>query len=763
MSSINPLFKSYDLPDGNVITMMGGGSKVKKPLYTSYQNRGPKIVIAKKSGSNNYNEHGKVTVGFSTDFDDTFGTILSHLYTTMIDDTHMTISAQAIDSFSINTGETSIEFRVLNVQRNLNDEYDLTSSTTIQSLLGASTLISSVRSIEMINTPTDLSVTNDVNSPNSVQNKSPQYREFGTAYQTNFQIEDYVLHQYTQRDANGSILRDTFNNPLSSNIYGPVTYDVLLFAKDLNNSSTNQYETTSVMRRYVDIEGLDNVQLTIDNGEAFANVSDTLTLTWQFANVDESITNFNNVYLFKNNVSKEEITGVALSPISKNGSQYSVTVNNLSAIEDIGFRGEIKAYVQWKHVHWSPLNTSSPVVFSYSSQPLNDFIIYVSNSKSVYSSLLDTQLYFKLQNNINYNNYFATSRPHIVTFRIHDNVSRSEDSIVYTIPYNGITNTNITIFPAQIITGLLPNTEYFVSYTVDDGRNPTYTGTIVNSDPTTNGGYKTRLDDVIAPTISNFLLIPMESSIRVRATIQDETALRDIKIIAIAGDETNKTNTELQTQRFDTALNQVTFDASGLTEYTVDTTIDKAYKPQGAELLTETLYTIVMRCSDRGDNTAFAKATTTTTPDIRIQNVLFEPKYQRYQVSADLEFSDIPGVNIDYYMGVVTSNIDSTNEANVIDLLTDPAQSDHFLLGTNIDASTAVRVQGDLSSAFDVVTRARSSIDNFNYYNLVVYAKGSTGDYAFVTTLYQTQLQYKTDIDPPVISNIHVVFNVNMG
>ena len=762
MSSINPLFKSYSLPDGNIITMLGGGSKTQKPLFTSYQNRGPKIIIAKRHGSTNYNDHGKMTVGFSSDFDDTFGTELSHMYTTVLNDTTIALTSQASDSFSINTGEISLEFRVLNVQRVPTRDYDMSNVATVSSLLGMSTLIDDVTRIASISPPIDLSIINEPNNPNAVQNKSPQFREFGSTYIINFQIQDYVLSQYILREANGDIRRNTFNIPLSSNIYGPMTYDVVMFVKDRNNSSSNVFNTTSIMRRYVNIEGLDNLQLTIVSGHDFAISGDTLSITWNFANVDESISNFTNIKMLKNNIAQTEIEGLTFSSIIKNGSNYSVNVSNLSAIESIGYRGDITAYVQWKQVHWSPLNRSSPIVYSYSSQPLSNFIIQVSNSKSVYRSLLDTQLYFKLQNNINYNNYFATNRPHNVTFYFHENDStRSSDTIAGSATYTGLTNTNISIFEPFIISNLNRNTEYFVSYTISDGRNPTYTGLINNPDPILDG-YKTRLDDIIPPSISDFSLIPMETSFRVRATVTDNMALESIQIIAISGDNTNKTDIQLQ-GLFNTANYIVSIgDVNGETSKTFDTSIGYQYAPPDAPLLMDTAYTVVMRVSDRGNNTVFVKVVGTTNPNIQIQNIIFDPGYQLYNVSANLEFSDIPNVNINYYMGVFTANIDSTNEAAVIALLTDPARAEHFLLGTNVDASPMMRVQGTITSAFNIDTRVRSSIVDFNYFNLVIFAKGYLQDYSFIKSLEQTYLQYRIDNSPPNISNFNVNFNVNM-
>lgn len=762
MSSINPLFKSYALPDGNVITMLGGGSKTQKPLFTSYQNRGPKVIIAKKPGSTSHNDYGKLTVGFSSDFDDIFGTELSHVYTTVVNETNIALTSQAIDAFSINTSELSLEFRVLNVQRLPTYEYDMSNIDTVNSLLGLSTLIEAVTSVESISPPSDLSITNDINNPNSVQNQSPQYRDFGSTYRRNFQIQDYLLSRYTTRDDNGVIRTNNFNVPLSSNIYGPMTYDVIVFVKDRSNSSRNQFDTTSIMRRYVNIEGLENVQLSIVSEHNFATSTDTLTLTWNFTNISESVSNFSNIKICKNNVDQTELTGLAFTPITKNGTTYSVGVSNLSAIELAGYRGEITAYVQWKHVTWSPLNVSSPIVYSYSSQPLSNFIIYVSNSKSVYSSLLDTQLYFKLQTNVNYNDYFATSLPHTVTFYFHENDStRSSDTVRGNVTYTGMTNTNISTFGPSIIRNLNRNTEYFVSYTIDDGRNSIYTGLINNPDPTIDG-YKTRLDDIIPPSISNILLIPLETSVRVRATITDNMALKSIQLIAITGDQTSKTDEQLQ-GFFNTANYIATINDVSGTSKTIDTSIAYQYAPASTPLLKDTQYTIVIRASDLGDNKVFAKATTTTNPDIQIRNTVFEPGYRLYNVGADIEFSDIPDVNIDYYMGVFTANVDSTNEANVINILTDPTKSQYFLLGSNIDASQPVNVQGTLTSAFDANTSTRFSIIDFNYFNLVIFAKGYSEDYSFVKTLTQTYRQYKADNTPPDIMNVNVVFNVSMS
>lgn len=762
MSSINPLFKSYTLPDGNVITMLGGGAKVQKPLYTSYQNRGPKIVVAKRSGAVSYHDYGKVSVGYSSDFDDTFGTELVSMNLEQIDDISYRMTAEGSDMFAINTGETSLEFRVLNVQLASGESisYDLSDSQVVKTLLSSSTLVPQVQRIDSVQSPPEGAILNNVNSPSSYVNQSTQHRAFGDTHTVHFRVSDVVFNEFAVRDATGNIKKNSFGIPITSNIYGPFTYDVMVFAKDLNNDSTNQSSTTSIMRRQIAIDGLDNVSLHIvsTNGQtySFANADDSFALRWEFNDSSATVSDFTDIRVVINNIDNTEIENVAFSSVVKNGTQFSTTVSNLSAIQDIGYRGEVKAYVQWKNVHWSPLNFSSPVTFSYSSQPLSTFIVYVSNSRSVLSTLEETQLYFKLMPNTNYNNYFATSSPHNVTFRFHDNSSRDDTSIRGSVNYIGLTNTNVTIYSPKVVSGLNPGTEYFVSYTVSDGRNPVYTGTI-------SGSFFTRIDDRIPPVITSLSLVPMETSIRVSANVSDDIALEQIKIIAIPGNSMSLSNTELQTE-FDRADYALTYNFTGVTANVVDSVIDKPYRFNAPSLDRDTLYTVVLRAADRANNTTFAKATTTTNPQIDITNVLFESRYQAYECAANLLFSDIPGVNIDYYMGVFTANVDSSNELFVKNFLTTPANAadNTVVLGTNIDASTVVRVQGNFTTAFDA-TGARTAVTNFNYYNLVIYAKASSVEYNFVTSLYQSYLQYKTDVSPPVISNIYVNFNVNMS
>lgn len=759
MSSINPLFKSYTLPDGNVITMLGGGAKVQKPLYTSYQNRGPKIVVAKRSGAVSYHDYGKVSVGYSSDFDDTFGTELVSMNLEQIDDISYRMTAEGSDMFVINTGETSLEFRVLNVQLASGESisYDLSDSQVVNTLLSSSTLVPQVQRIDSVQSPPEGAILNNVNSPSSYVNQSTQHRAFGDTHTVHFRVSDVVFNEFAVRDATGNITKNSFGIPITSNIYGPFTYDVMVFAKDLNNDSTNQSSTTSIMRRQIAIDGLDNVSLHIvsTNGQtySFANADDSFALRWEFNDSSATVSDFTDIRVVINNIDNTEIEHLAFSSVVKNGTQFSTTVSNLSAI---GYRGEVKAYVQWKNVHWSPLNFSSPVTFSYSSQPLSTFIVYVSNSRSALSTLEETQLYFKLMPNTNYNNYFATSSTHNVTFRFHDNSSRDDASIRGSVNYIGLTNTNVTIYSPKVVSGLNPGTEYFVSYTVSDGRNPVYTGTI-------SGSFFTRIDDRIPPVITSLSLVPMETSIHVSATVSDDIALEQIKIIAIPGNSMSLSNTELQTE-FNRADYALTYNFTGVTANVVDSVIDKPYRFNAPSLDRDTLYTVVLRAADRANNTTFAKATTTTNPQIDITNVLFDSRYQAYDCSANLLFSDIPDVNIDYYMGVFTANVDSSNEQFVKNFLTDPANAadNTVVLGTNIDASTGVRVQGHFTTAFDA-TGARTAVTNFNYYNLVIYAKASSVEYNFVTSLYQSYLQYKTDVSPPVISNIYVNFNVNMS
>lgn len=760
MSSINPLFKSYTLPDGNVITMLGGGAKVQKPLYTSYQNRGPKIVVGKKPGAVSYHDYGNVTVGYS-DFDDTFGTELAYMSLEHVDDISFRMTAEGSDMFSINTGETSLEFRVLNVQLSSSESvsYDLSNSQVVNSLLSSSTLVPLVQRIDSVQSTPEGAILNNVNNSNSFMNQSTQHRAFGDAYKVHFRVSDVVFNDFIVRDASGNITKNSVGIPVTSNIYGPFTYDVIVFAKDLNNSSNNQFSTTSIMRRQIDIDGLDAVQLNIlsPNGQtySFANSGDSFTLRWSFSDASATVSDFTSVRIVLNNIDNTEIQNLTFLPIVKNGTQFSTTVSNLSAIEEIGYRGDVKAYVQWKNVHWSPLNFSSPVTFSYSSQPLSTFIVYVSNSRSVLSSLEETQLYFKLMSNTNYADYFATSRSHTVVFRFHDNISRDDASIRGSVTYNGLTNTNVNVFTYRVISGLNPGTEYFVSFTVSDGRNAVYTGSIA-------GSFFTRVDDKIPPVITGLSLIPMETSILVRATVSDDIALNQIQIIAIeGGDSMSLSDTELQ-NRFNTAEHALTYNFTDVTANVVDSVIDKQYR--NPYLDRDRLYTVVLRASDRANNATFAKATATTNPHIDITNVLFESRYQAYDGAADLRFADIPDVNIDYYMGVFTANVDSSNEQSVKNILTNPANAANntVVLGTNIPAPTVVRVQGDFTTAFDG-TGTPTTIADFNYYNLVIYAKANSAEYDFITTLYQSYLQYKADVSPPIISNIFVDFNVNMS
>lgn len=760
MSSTHPLFKSYTLPDDTVLTMIGGSAKIQKPLYTNYQNRGPKILIAKRPNPVSSNDYGKVTVGFSADYDDTFGTEISHVYTNVLNNTQISVLSQAEDAFSINTNETGIEFRVLNVQLIPTQVYDLSNPETVNSLLAVSTIVGPVTRISSIATPTDLSISNNINDPNSVKNKSPQLRDFGSAYKTKFELQNYVLSKYTVRDENGDIQMNDENVPLSSNVYGPMTYDVMVFVKDINNSSSNQFSTTSLMRRYVDIHGLDNVQLIIPNGETIANSNDTLNITWNFSNANESLSNFGFIKIFKNTVPQTAIDGLSFSSITKNGTTYTVSVSNLSAIEAIGYRGEIKAYVQWKNVDWSPLNVSSPIIFSYSSEPLSNFIIYVSSDNLVHPGLLDTELYFRLQPNTYNNNYFATNVNHTVTFMFYENdPNRNSGSLKTSVTYTDINNTNITEFGPYIIGDLEQNTRYFVSYTISDGRN-SYTGIINNPDPdpSLQGGYKTRYDDIVSPTISNFRLIPMETEVRVLATISDNIALQSIEIIAIEGNHTTKTNEELAT--YFNVTDQGTKlieNVQGVLSKNIDTIISVEY--DNGRLLANKEYTIVIRALDHIRNTTFSKTIITTDPDIEITDVIFESLYKSYNVSANLEFSVIDDVNIDYYIGVFTANVDSTNEVNVLSVLLNNDNNQYLLLGQNVDASNKVNVQGTLSSAFNV-NGTRTDIDNGRQYNLVIFARGHSSDFSFIKDLAQTRLQIKQDTTSPIIHNINVVFNV---
>ena len=787
MSSINPLFKTYTLPDGNVVTMLGGGAKVSKPLFTSYQNRGPKIHIAKKPGSVSYQDHGKLAVTYSTDFDDIFGTQLNNASVYVMNDTMFNMEADGKDMFSFDTSQVSLEFRVMNAQLRDGESrsFNLENSEVVGSLLRSATLIESTVRMDDDSLDRGLlsfdradgfgdqgvvtySIENNANDPTSQNNRSTQFRDFGNSYQVNFRFSNIAFSEFVQRNPNtGELVMDAFNNPVSSNIYGPFTYDVLFFAKDRNNNN-NQTDTTAVMRRQVDVQGLEDVRLEIrPTPQSFANSSDSFRITWRFDDETASVSDFDHVRLCKNNIEQTEIDNLIYSTIVRTGTTtYSVDVSNVSVIETIGYQGEIKAHVQWKHVEWSPLNYSSPLMFAYSNEPDYDFILFVSNRINIIQSVLgEDELYLKLLTTINYDDYFPTNLPHDVRFRLHQqDPARDESSVSATILFSGLTNTNMTTFTHQIASGLIPGTEYFISYTVDDGRNPTYTGTIDNPD-TSNGAFLTRLDDQIAPVINSFVTIPLQTEVRLWANVSDDTALGRIDVSVLVGDRTSMTDAELN-GLVNAANYKHTISEGSLsspTGHTLDVTLDK--NEDNEYIRADRAYTVVLRATDRSNNTTFAKQMVITNPTISITDVTFSTGYLQWNLHANLLFDEIPGEHINYYMGVFTSNIDSSNEQLAKNALTNPVYASNVTLGFNIDASSVLSVNATLGTAFgnlDEDPLTMSAIANFNNYNLVVYAQANTDDYAFVQALYQTGLQYMADTSPPVIHNMFVDFNVGL-
>ena len=756
MSSINPLFKSYTLPDGNVLTMLGGGSKVSKPLFTSYQNRGPKIHVAKKPGSVSYGDHGKLTVGYSTDFDDMFGTELISASVEIVNDVTFRVEAEGTDMFSVDTSEPSLEFRVMSVRLSPGQTtYDLSQQNVVGSILPAATLIESIEKFDSTNN--DVSgVTNDVNDPSSSNNRSALFQDFGSVYKVNFRFSNVEFHRFVERDGTGDILRDSFGNPVHANIYGPFTYDVLFFAKDRNNGGNNQTDTTSVMRRQVSVEGLEEVRLDIEPPppRPFANTSDSFVISWTFDG-EASINDFAEIRICRNNLNSTEIPGLTYSAVQATEEQrYQVVVTNLTAIDD--YQGDVKAHVQWKNVDWSPLNYSPTVTFAYSSQPIDDPLLFVSNSRSTFGALEETQLYVKLRQNTNFNDYFPTSLPYDVRFRFHvQDSERTQETISATVLFEGVTNTNVSTFDHRIASGLEPGTLYFVSYTVDDGRNPTYTGII-------EGSFFTRLDDRIAPVINGFVCTPLESQVRVRASVSDETALSRIDVVALVGGDIPDADIAQRVEDAEYKHTVTDFDNSNA--HTLDVIISK--HEYNNVIRENSPYTIVIRVSDRANNTVFDKRLVETNPEIEITDVAFNSAGLQWNLQANLEFSDLPDERVDYFMGVFTSNIDASNVDLAKSLLRNPEYSANVEQVQNIDASVPVRVSATLGAAFgnlddDVITM--NAIAHFNSYNLVLYARANnTSDFGFVESLHETGLQFLSDAAPPIIHRVFVDFNVGL-
>jgi hypothetical protein len=237
--------------------------------------------------------------------------------------------------------------------------------------------------------------------------------------------------------------------------YGPYKYDVIVILNDDDITFTS-------IKRSLFVHGVYDVfvePVRVDGVRTGVNADDSIRLTWKLSNESSSVTD----------VEIKDNDGNLLVTVPADG---VVPLSSLGA-----YRGTVRGYVQYKHVHWSPLSYSNAIVFETSNEPTT--IEFRVSNDDRYDIGFD-QLYIQLvTHDMGTNTSGGSVLERAVTLRLYEDAARTNqkgNTVIFT-----------RLHEAHIVSNLQISTAYYASYDTNDLLNPVYSDVL-------DAQYSTRTD-----------------------------------------------------------------------------------------------------------------------------------------------------------------------------------------------------------------------------------------------------------------------------
>lgn len=459
---LSPLFKIF-----NDDIFISGGIKISKP-----------VTLRTDRASSELRVNNEVVVTYDNVVKDRYGVEITDITLVQHNDTQMDVSIIGYDNF-VDPNNISLKCSVVAIRQD--GTYNLNQRPTIMLLesLGKEVPLTLLGSI--IHPVRSTGIRNDANDNRSVGNRSRMFREtiFGQSIESHLNDHDEYVDVATKQ---------TFP------IYGPYKYDVIFILNDDNFTFTS-------IKRSLFVHGVYDifVEPVRENGvRTGINLDDTVRLTWKFSTNDlENIT-----------IELRDNDGNPLVTVPPDG---VVTATSLGT-----YRGTVRGYVQYKHVHWSPLNYSNAIVFETSNKPtIIEFRVSNDEKHDIGTDQLYIQL-IKLDTGTNTSGGSVLERA--VTLRLYEDSARTIQ-IGNTVVFK-------SVYEAYIVSNLETATAYYASYDTNDLLNPIYSDVL-------DAQYSTRTDpslvvaDTDGPEIE--LTIIGTSPIRFTARITDSSYIVNVR------------------------------------------------------------------------------------------------------------------------------------------------------------------------------------------------------------------------------------------
>jgi len=446
MLLLSPLFKVF-----NNDILIGGGVKISKPPIT---------ITTNYRASSELRVNNKVVVTYDNATPDRYGVEITDITLVQHDETQVDVSIVGYDNFVNNVNvdtSSSLKCSVVAIrQDHENTKYNLNQRPTIMlleslgkevplSLLG-STLVHPVRST---------GVRNDANDNRSVVNQSRIFRE--TSFKQSIESHSHNHDEYVD-----VATKQTFP------IYGPHKYDVIVILNDKNI-------TFASIKRSLFVHGVYDVMVEparTGGVRTGVNLNDSVRVTWKLSTGNELVPETSIVELRDND-------GNLLVTVPPATTADGTVVVAMSSLLTGSYRGTVRGYVQYKHVHWSPLNYSNVIVFETSNEPTT-VEFFVSNDEKKHGSVGYDQLYIQLVTlDTITGSANASLLERVVTLRLYEDEARTiqRTTVVFT-----------RLYEAHVVSNLETATAYYASYDINDFLNPVYSADVIDA------RYSTRTD-----------------------------------------------------------------------------------------------------------------------------------------------------------------------------------------------------------------------------------------------------------------------------
>lgn len=476
-----PLFKIL-----NDDISVGGGIKISKVF--SMGRSSPELRVTDRP----------VTVTYDFNVKDRYGVEIVDLDVDKVSNTSVDVRVRGYDNF-VNPSVNDLQVVVVALKRD-NEDPDLNLRSVINLLTSFGDPMSVLYNDNIALDARSELIVNQVNDNRSIRNKSRLFSET-------------ILRKGVHAETSG---HDTFldlTRLQKYRMFGPHFYDIITVFNDAGL-------TFSSMKRSVFVQGIYDVfvePLRETGVRTGVNADDTLVLKWKSSDAVKYVTAIQ---------IRDPEGNILVDTVAGDATEFVVALNVFGS-----YRGELRGYVQYENVFWSPYNYSNSIVFETSNEP-RVIEFKVSNDEKYDINYEELWIQLTTLDMGSAGNTGVLVRT--VTVRLFEDEDR-------TIPAGNAVSFE-SLYESQIVRNLRVATAYYMSYETNDRLNPVHSDVI-------DAQYSTRVDPAfVADTEGPVIVLDVVSTnpIRFDAFVSDVSFLVKVQFSLFSDLEVDQVTTYQQ-------------------------------------------------------------------------------------------------------------------------------------------------------------------------------------------------------------------------